>query len=111
MPIIAAKKAFFAIRQRRSKRSLAFTLDPTTGALIITPDLDLKIRKAILRQVFEIKLRLKIRKAVLRLQILNTQSVCAVYRPFKTILGYLQKLAGNEHKTSPRNHNGKMLKT
>ena len=77
-------------------------LDPTNGALIITPDFDLKVRKTVLRKVLKIKLRPKRGEAFLHLQIVCVEDACAALRSGDGILGYLQKLALNGHECLQR---------
>ena len=51
-------------------RAMFPMLDPATGTLVIAPELDLKIRKAISREIGRIKLRLFFRKLLLQAEYL-----------------------------------------
>jgi len=62
------------------KRRSAFVKDPTTGALIVNPDFDLKIRKSLAREVSRLKFGLYVRFAGLYLSRLALQARLAMTR-------------------------------
>ena len=84
--------------QRRSR----FTFDPATGALIVTPDLDREIRKAIMRTVRRLKFRLYLRSA--RLQAIKLK--LKIIRALLHFVGYLR---GDSLKLRSRTHFGRSV--
>src|SRR5579862_5811459 len=66
----------FTGNRRQERARLSF--DPASRTLIVPPDLDLKIRKALVREVGKIKLCLRIHRARLRLKILLLKARCVV---------------------------------
>jgi hypothetical protein len=74
-----------------------FMLDPATGTLIVGAELDLKIRKAIMREVRRIKFRLYRKRAGLNCQELASQVLGSLLRIAGQCGGYLANLLGNRH--------------
>jgi len=71
---VAAKKFLrFRATPNSTKTRSNFTFDPATGALVITPNLDLVIRKALMR-VRRIKFRLFLRRRFLQVEYLTLQA-------------------------------------
>jgi hypothetical protein len=74
-----------------------FMVDPTTGALIVSPELDLKIRKAILREVRRMKLRLYYSLACLYLHKFALESQSALLRVERYLGSYFSDLRRSGH--------------
>ena len=62
-------------------------LDPAMGTLVVSPDHDMKIRKAIIREVRLIKRRLLFRRLFLQFDYLSAQGRGAVLRGLSYLLG------------------------
>jgi len=83
-------------RNRRKDRSL-FVLNPTTGALVVRPDLEHKVEKAIMREVQRIKLRLYFQLVRLYFLKLTLKTRGSLLRVRYYLSGYHPDLASKRH--------------
>lgn len=84
---LAAKKIIGGgVVTDRGQRRSRFTFDPTTGALVVSPDLDLKIRKALSREVRRIKVSLFLRQFRLKIEYLTLKARCTLLRMRRYLL-------------------------
>jgi hypothetical protein len=98
---LAFEKILSVIPRNRRKDASRFSFDPTTGALIISPELDRKICKALSRAARRIAFRLKVRSELFRFQLFAAQMRCLVLKASGDLYGYLANLAVNRHSRFP----------
>jgi len=75
-----------------------FVLNPATGALEIPPDLRLKARKAIIREVRRMKLRLYLTQARLYFELLFLKAKSATLSMPGQFSGYCRNLGDYRHR-------------
>jgi hypothetical protein len=98
---VTFEKIFSVIAGDRRKGASRFAFDPATGTLIITPELDRKIRKALGRAARRVAFRLKVRRELFRFQLFAAQTLCFVLKVSGDLCGYLANLAFNRHPLPP----------
>ena len=93
IPTFAASKEILVPRAApdRGQGSLRFTFDPTTGALIVSPDLDLKIRKSLTRAARQIAFRLFLRRCRFEVEYLALKMRYARLRLLRYLAGKLSR--------------------
>src|SRR5260221_7531977 len=67
---VAFKKILSAVSPNRPQQRERFTVDPATGALIISPELDLIICKTLRREARRIAFRLRLRQPLFEINYL-----------------------------------------
>jgi len=98
MASVTSEKIFVAsAAANRDKSGSRFVFDPTTGALIVSPDLDLKICNAFAREVCRMKLRLYRDLAGFYLSKFALQSKGAVLCIARKFERYLLDLGRDRH--------------
>jgi hypothetical protein len=81
----------------RGQRRSLFQHDPATGTLIVSPDLDLKIRKALMAEAKRIQHGLFLRYLRLQVEKLALQSRSALLILIIKLRGVFVKLLPNRH--------------
>jgi hypothetical protein len=83
------------------KNRLRFVFDPATGALIVSPDLDLKIRKAIMGEARRLTYRLYFLQARLYPELLWLKCRRMTLQARRYFFGYFQNLRPDRHQNTP----------
>ena len=90
---LASKKINIFVRPAdRPNAGFPPTLDPATGTLEMSPDLKLKARKAIARELRIIQIRLYFSLLFLQIEKLSLQMRSFRLRIFRNVAGYLSNL-------------------
>ena len=74
----------------RNQGRFRFTFDPATGALVVSPDLDMKIRQAILGEARRVKYRLYLSLPLLHLEKLWLECASLSLKAVSNFRGYLR---------------------
>ena len=90
VPVVAPKEILsISAASNGAKRGSKITTDPTMGALVVAPEYDLKIRKAIWREIGRIKRRLFLSRFRLKIEYLTLKMRCALLHLLNRLAGHL----------------------
>jgi hypothetical protein len=90
MATLATSKEFPFFIRRRQQPLARISFDPTTGALIVPPDLDRKICKAIKGVVRYVKLCLRFRREILRFEVFQFEARCMLIKARRDLARFLR---------------------
>jgi hypothetical protein len=101
MPELTTENIVACVARVRSERRGVAAFDPTSGALIVSPDLDLKIRRSLEREVRRLKFGLFLQCDLCRFEVFFAKVRCALLRVRGYLVGYSGQFAFEGHGTSP----------